>query len=95
MALEEVVKQCRQRELGGDFDKGCFLISKLTSIEAGVESIRQRLDQRGLEDKRDLHAAFRCTLLLKIVLFGNIDVQTGFGGASDRGQWGGVDLLSK
>ena len=35
------------------------------------------------------------SLLLKIVLFGNIDVQTGFGGASDRGQWGGVDLLSK
>ena len=62
MALEEVVKQCRQREIGGDFDKDCFLISKLTSIEAGVESIRQRLDKRGLEDKRDLHAAFRCTL---------------------------------
>merc|ERR1719397_2360803 len=39
MALEEVVKQCRERELGG-FDKDHFLVSKLTSIEAGVESIR-------------------------------------------------------
>jgi len=46
MALEEVVKQCRERELGG-FDKDHFLVSKLTSIEAGVESIRQRqLHQR-------------------------------------------------
>ena len=64
MALEEVVKQCRERELGG-FDKDHFLVSKLTSIEAGVESIRQRqLHQRGLEDKRDLHAAFRCIFLL-------------------------------
>ena len=56
MALEEAVKHCRERELGG-FDKDCVLLSKLTSIEAGVESIRQKqLDQR---DKRDLHAAFR------------------------------------
>ena len=55
-ALEEAVKQCRERELGG-FDKDCVLLSKLTSIEAGVESIRQKqLDQK---DKRDLHAAFR------------------------------------
>ena len=62
MALEEVVKQCRERELGG-FDKDCFLVSKLTSIEAGVEGIRKmQLHQRGFEDKRDLHAAFRCTL---------------------------------
>ena len=64
MALEEVVKQCRERELGG-FEKDHFLVSKLTSIEAGVESIRQRqLHQRGLEDKRDLHAAFRYIFLL-------------------------------
>jgi len=62
MALEEVVKQCRQREIGGDFEKDCFLISKLTSIEVGVESIRQRIDKRGPEDKRDLHVAFRQVL---------------------------------
>ena len=59
MALEEVVKQCREREVGGDFKQGSLLVSKLVSIEAGVESIRQRLDQGGFGDKMDLHASFR------------------------------------
>ena len=99
MALEEVVRQCRERKVGGDFDNDCFLISKLTNIEAGVENIRKRLDQRGIEDKRDLHAAFRCTLRIISSLedfsIHNDNIQTGVGRAGDGGKWGGVDLLGQ
>ena len=60
IALEEVVQQCKDMEIGGDgSNKSGLIISKLANIEAGVENIRQGLDQRGLEDKRDLHDAFR------------------------------------
>ena len=60
MALEEVVQQCKEMEIGGDDSNNSgLIISKLANIEAGVENIRQGLDQRGLEDKRDLHDAFR------------------------------------
>ena len=59
-ALEEVVQQCKEREIGEDIsNNGGLIISKLANIEAGVENIRQGLDERGLQDKRDLHDAFR------------------------------------
>ena len=60
IVLEEVVQQCKEMEIGGDASNNSgLIISKLANIEAGVENLRQGLDQRGLEDKRDLHDAFR------------------------------------
>ena len=78
MALEEVVQQCKEIEIGGDASNNSgLIISKLANIEAGVENIRQGLDQRGLEDKRDLHDAFRYDMHEMLVSLRVIGFQTG------------------